>query len=417
MINMKRYVFIIGLWAVCLILPIVVNAQWGFTISQGQRGNCVGCGDIEITVINIGNIPMYGFSTRQECETVRQQFTGISQSFVCGCVLYIICSTCTGTDIVMNGDEGLNIGSSGNINGTTRGRSFYSANPYESLRGAYDQNRFLYQALFGIDKNGNASLYPQTDDKDYNNQIFKILPKGTLATGRGIEDIDLNATPKIELVPGLSSGTNDGESNGNTSDNYKITQKLYGEGFGEKVTGYDSEALGRRQAEELSELMSRNAAEAAKAPSPFSIDNLPVSDETKEMFGKMNDAVAAFATATDDYIKEEIKSNVTEMGIEIIKEIGKGVSEVVDLAEKLLNFAETLSDVIINPTKEILTGTLAASNGDFRQLTKTVDELPRKTVERLEEEIPGISGTSKVRSFSETYWNEYNRLQGERNKK
>jgi len=44
---------------------------WGFTMSQGQSGNCVGCGNIEITVIDFGKIPINGFSTKQECEAAR----------------------------------------------------------------------------------------------------------------------------------------------------------------------------------------------------------------------------------------------------------------------------------------------------------------------------------------------------------
>ena len=67
---------------------------WGFSISQGQRGNCVGCGNIEITVIDFGIIPLNGFPTRQECEAARQSLSGISQSFACGCTLYVICTEC-----------------------------------------------------------------------------------------------------------------------------------------------------------------------------------------------------------------------------------------------------------------------------------------------------------------------------------
>jgi hypothetical protein len=217
MTNMKRYVFIIGLWAACLALPNTLQAQWGFTVTQGQRGNCSGCGDIKITVINFGSIPVSGFPTKQECEAARQYLAGISQSFVCGCTLYVRCSGCTGKDIA-----GFGFGADGSVNtndgsvrvsGTSQGSSYYTPNSFDALQDAYDQKNLQNEKLFGeVAQNENAAQYLLTADKDFNGYIAKILPKGTLAKGRGIGDgIDWdNARPVFFEKPDLSEPNLDG---------------------------------------------------------------------------------------------------------------------------------------------------------------------------------------------------------------
>ena len=70
------------------------GAKWGFTISQMQSGNCTNYGDVYIVVYDyIGNLPVNGFSTQQECELIRSLFSGISETYG-NCRLYIHCTEC-----------------------------------------------------------------------------------------------------------------------------------------------------------------------------------------------------------------------------------------------------------------------------------------------------------------------------------
>ena len=71
-----------------------IGKKWGFTISQRQSGNCTNYGDVKIIVYDyIGNMPINGFSTQQECEQMRSIFSGISESYG-NCTLYIHCTPC-----------------------------------------------------------------------------------------------------------------------------------------------------------------------------------------------------------------------------------------------------------------------------------------------------------------------------------
>ncbi|MDR1652777.1 MAG: hypothetical protein LBS01_03850 [Prevotellaceae bacterium] len=208
---MKKHVFIIGFWAACVALPNMLHAQWGFTVTQGQRGNCVGCDNIKITVIDIGRIPLFGFPTRQECEAVRQQFAGISQSFTCGCTLYLICSACTGSDLIMPGmSNGTGISGSANLTGTNEGNSFYTSNPYDATQDAYEQKRLQNEALLGNDEPNHTI----TRDISFDNAVAAL----TYINGRG--GANANAKPfdkrlgragakgGFNINPNLSSNAN-----------------------------------------------------------------------------------------------------------------------------------------------------------------------------------------------------------------
>jgi hypothetical protein len=338
---MKRYIFIIGLWAACCALPNTLQAQWGFTVTQGQRGNCVGCGDIEITVINFGSIPVNGFSTRQECEVARQSISGISQSFVCGCTLYIICSACTGRDIAgigVGADGSVNTnGGSVRLNGTSQGSSYYTPNPFDEIQDAYDQKNYQNEMLFGeVAQNENTAQYLLTDDKDFNGYIANVLPKGDIDWG--------NVKPVISTVPSLSDDINNRPHGTKTLDNYKITKRLYGEGVGEEIIGYDYDAYSREVVEpKLSELMHPNAEEATKGPELFSTDDL----------------ANALLGGAQDHIFNKVKDFANEAP-DLIISAGAGSW---GLAQRLIDFKNTVTNIVPNFAKETFRNTLDVFNG------------------------------------------------------
>jgi len=143
--KIKFNTWLIAIMLASILFPGTTWAQWGFTVSQGQRGNCTGCGDIQITVINIGTIPVYGFPTRQECEAARQSIAGISQTFVCGCTLYIICSSCTGRDLPGVAGSGIEGGMTNpDITATAQVNSYA---PQNATTDAIDRQELLDNAL------------------------------------------------------------------------------------------------------------------------------------------------------------------------------------------------------------------------------------------------------------------------------
>jgi hypothetical protein len=184
--TMKKHLFLMIAAAAGFALPNTLQAQWGFTVTQGQRGNCSGCGDIKITVINFGSIPVSGFPTKQECEAARQYLAGISQSFVCGCTLYVRCSACTGKDIAGFGvgvDGSVNTSDgSVRVNGTSQGSSYYTPNTFDALQDAYDQKTFQNEVLLETDKN-EIVFYNGISDKSYIEQVKKIQFTGGRSLG------------------------------------------------------------------------------------------------------------------------------------------------------------------------------------------------------------------------------------------
>ena len=174
--NKKLNSLICVLFFSCAFFPIHLHAQWGFTISQGQRGNCVGCGNIQITVIDIGKIPIFGFPTKNECESARKIVDGISQSFLCGCTLYIICSPCTGRDIEMPGQGSFQTNPTPgtlNYNGASQGKPFFSPNPSSEID---DFMADYYVRKMALEKkSGSAITLPTTGNSTFDKAYADLV--------------------------------------------------------------------------------------------------------------------------------------------------------------------------------------------------------------------------------------------------
>ncbi|MDR1169462.1 MAG: hypothetical protein LBK97_01340 [Prevotellaceae bacterium] len=342
---MKRYLFIIGLWATCFALPNTLPAQWGFTVTQRESGNCKGCDNIQITVVDFGSIPVNGFPTRQDCEYARQYLAGISQSFACGCTLYLNCSACMGRDLVFPGTEnetdigsGINI-SGANTSGTSRGNAFYSGNPGEAVQDAYDQKNLQNEVLFGeVAQNENTAQYLLTDDKDFNGYIAKVLPKGDIDWG--------NVKPVIPAVPSLSDDMNNRPPGTKT------------------LADYSKEAERK-----LSELMHPSVEEATKGPKLFSTD-----DRSNALLGEAQDHIF-------DKVKD-IANNVFESSV-------NAISGSRNLAQRIINFKETLVNISAKNAIRIFRDALDVPNNgyDIRQMDKHNDQMFPSTLRKINEGI------------------------------
>jgi hypothetical protein len=90
-------------------LSLKTNAQgWTFTISVGQSGPC----GVGIPPLPIPSLPNFGIPTQSQCESLRQTLLSITQSYpvtdnrgnyIGDCKLYVICTPCSGSDIVTPG--------------------------------------------------------------------------------------------------------------------------------------------------------------------------------------------------------------------------------------------------------------------------------------------------------------------------
>jgi hypothetical protein len=167
---MKRYVFIIGLWAACFALPNVLKAQWEFYYI---------CGISDL-------YKQGGYPTKSACETAARAMKGQQCR---GANIYgnkiIIASEadpCRGKDLPIpgsNNDGGFS-DKFGNINitGTNQGKAFHSNSPYEELPALYKQKNLQNEIHLGKRNVGSVKYggneMPLTDDKNYNKKVSMV---------------------------------------------------------------------------------------------------------------------------------------------------------------------------------------------------------------------------------------------------
>lgn len=79
-------------------VPLSINAQgWSFQFSLAYAGNCAGAPNITLPTM-----PNNAIATKAQCESLRQQILAIKES-AGGCTVYYVCTPCTGSDIVIQG--------------------------------------------------------------------------------------------------------------------------------------------------------------------------------------------------------------------------------------------------------------------------------------------------------------------------
>ena len=387
------------------VLPQTIYAQWGFTLSQGQRGNCVGCGNIQITVIDFGTIPINGFPTRQACESARQSVSGISQSFYCGCTLYIQCSECRGTDIGMSGNNS----NSGGINfdGIGHGEAYYLTNNLmqnlsnwideEQLRMYLQKFDELFNGNFIIAKTGNKNFdvsYASELDQ-YGSLLYDGLTpsmeankdKGiTVGSGnrsKGVEiDInqrvavreDLYALPVKDGLSPISPNTdwNNNESR-NTTNSFQLIsdekkQKLMDgyNNFKESAVGEYLASYGRTVMEETGINKMLDVKESLKelVDNKFFSEFVDDCSTIKKIFSVKNDAENVYQA----YKNNDAGGAVLHTTQAVAARAGKGGSNIP-------SFEKIASNLTMNTAKNVMSdANIAAKESNVNKAYNTVSK-------------------------------------------
>jgi len=364
-----------------------IYAQWGFTVSQGQRGNCVGCGNIQINVIDFGTIPINGFPTRQTCESVRQSLIGISQTFDCGCTLFVICTECAGMDITTPGQGNSTNSATGsiNFNGTGQGQAFANTNnPMQNINNWMDEWQLRYQKLYDwknsqgyhdlYDWDKNPYVLPFTANKDFDKNYTQIVENVSKANniigqdGEAIAENSDNSTSDEQWLQAVESGQQFIPATNSTGNAIELDDGIHTKVNTQQDEPKDYDAYYENVIEpKYQYLYKSNVEDVKNEESIFSIKNLPVSDETKDILGKTVDLTSAvggeglsyLGDKLSDAVGEDIKNNISDF-ISVTAKNGKNLAETVKNAFDVSNDLHNLTtDLFENIEK----GTIAGING------------------------------------------------------
>ena len=145
-----------------------LNGQWGFTAQDRLTGSCD-----NYYLLFPQPIPIYGFATKQQCESVRQFFVNYRITYD-RCVVYVSCTPCTGSDIAIPqyGTPG-----SISIDGPASGRSTFSLGYAQSVHDWMDEVHQKMQAFrYGDGANIFSTSGNTSYEKTYANLVHE-LPK------------------------------------------------------------------------------------------------------------------------------------------------------------------------------------------------------------------------------------------------
>lgn len=157
---------------------------WTFTFQVDQSGPCAG-----LPPLPVPNLPNFGIPTQSQCEALRQTLLAIRSSYpvtdskgkyIGECTMYVSCTPCTGSDIVI-----ANQASSGDVsfNGQFTGEPLYSSHEssaFEDWSLDYKQQLASYGITSILGNTLTAPQIPLTGDRDfdafYNSQTSNFNP-------------------------------------------------------------------------------------------------------------------------------------------------------------------------------------------------------------------------------------------------
>lgn len=165
--------------------PRTIAQGWSFTFQVLSSGPCTG-----VPPLPIPNLPNLGIPTKSECEALRQTLLAIRSSYpvtdnkgnyIGECTLYVACTPCSGSDIVI-----ANQSTSGDVsfNGQYTGEPLYSSHEssaFEDWSNDYKQQLESYGITSILGNTLTPPNIPLTGDKDfdafYNSQTSNFNPK------------------------------------------------------------------------------------------------------------------------------------------------------------------------------------------------------------------------------------------------
>ena len=170
----KRKLFIPLLFTFIFLLGLktqTIAQGWTFTFSIKTSGPCTG-----VPAIPIPALPNFGIPTKGECESIRQTLLAIKSSYpvtdskgryIGDCVMYVDCTPCTGSDLVVASQV-----SSGDVsfNGQYSGKPLYTSHEstaFEDWSNDYKQQLESFGITSILGNTLTAPQVPLTGDRDF----------------------------------------------------------------------------------------------------------------------------------------------------------------------------------------------------------------------------------------------------------
>jgi len=249
--NRINKLIVITIIAVCFVSVNTAWGQWTFTATLRTSGNCY--------VVNLPIPPFDFFSTKAECEQMRNIILGIESNYG-GCHAYYECTRCTGTDIVIPGQGSsqtnpLNQTNSttGNLNliGTSTGQPFFTSHPIHETVDFIDQTSTQQNLL---NSRGRMVFYNGinvTGDKRFDNEWSKLYGRSTDYINFGRPDEAFSkGEGRVIYYSGRRASYLPNESLSERS-GYQVMKEL-GESVGLDISNYISEEFWNKDIRDMS---------------------------------------------------------------------------------------------------------------------------------------------------------------------
>lgn len=186
LVKKKNFIpLLFSFFTIICISSETIAQGWTFTFQVENSGPCTG-----VPPLPVPNLPNFGIPTKSECEALRQTLLAIRSSYpvtdskgnyIGECTLYVACTPCTGSDIVVASQA-----SSGEVsfNGQYTGEPLYSSHEssaFEDWSLDYRQQLESYGITSILGNTLTPPSIPLTGDRDfdafYNSQTSNFNPK------------------------------------------------------------------------------------------------------------------------------------------------------------------------------------------------------------------------------------------------
>jgi len=214
LVKKKNFIPLLFSFFACIGFSSDTIAQgWTFTFQVESSGSCTG-----VPPLPVPNLPSFGIPTKNECEALRQTLLAIRTSYpvtdnqgryIGECVLYVACTPCTGSDIVIASQA-----TSGDVsfNGQYTGKPLYSSHEssaFEDWSLDYRQQLASYGITSILGNTLTAPNIPLTGDIDfdrfYNSQTSNFNPKTPPVSSPGSDPNVVDLSGKAGVVQLLRS--------------------------------------------------------------------------------------------------------------------------------------------------------------------------------------------------------------------
>jgi hypothetical protein len=209
LVKKKNFIpLLFSFFAIISISSETIAQGWTFTFQVDQSGPCTG-----VPPLPVPNLPNFGIPTKNECESLRQTLLAIRSSYpvtdskgnyIGECTMYVSCTPCTGSDIVVASQA-----SSGEVsfNGQYTGEPLYSSHEssaFEDWSLDYRQQLASYGITSILGNTLTPPGIPLTGDRDfdafYTSQSASFNPTTPAHISKGIDASVVDLTGKTGMV-------------------------------------------------------------------------------------------------------------------------------------------------------------------------------------------------------------------------